>query len=148
MGLPLTDDEILKFWKCEMLKKYQRGYPWKKNFSWKTKMISHGNCLIWREKLKKKGSKNLTAAAGEKKKSNKNKKLDNCTKWRDLKFYGARTNGLEDIQVWNLPARKHDAYIGEWNALPLYMRRVCGQANFQTGNLYISVTVGHRAMIF
>ena len=50
-------------------------------------------------KVEKKGSKNLTAAAGEKKKSNKNKKLDNCTKWRDLKFYGARTNGFEDIQV-------------------------------------------------
>ena len=133
MGLPLTEAEILKFLKCEMLKKYQRGYPWKKSFSWKTKMKSTENCRIWREKLKK---------------SKKNKQLDNCTKWRDLKFYGARTNGLRDIQIWNLPARKHNAYIGEWNALPLYMRRVCGQANFQTGNLYISVTVGHRAMIF
>ena len=52
------------------------------------------------EKSWKKGVKKIARRRRRKKKSKKYKKLDNCTKWRDLKFYDARTNGLEDIQVW------------------------------------------------
>ena len=52
------------------------------------------------EKSWKKGVKKFDRRRRRKKKSKKYKKLDNCTKWRDLKFYDARTNGLEDIQVW------------------------------------------------
>ena len=43
----------MKIWNNK--KKYQRGYPWKKHFSWKTKMKNTWNCLKWREKLKKRG---------------------------------------------------------------------------------------------
>ena len=56
MGLPLTDAEILKFWKCEMPKKKSKGVPLKKKkVSWKTKIKSTRNCLEWRKKLKKSG---------------------------------------------------------------------------------------------
>ena len=71
----------------------------KKKFQLKNENEKYCKLPDLARKVEKKWSKNLTAAAGEKKKSKKYKKLDNCTKWRDLKFYCARTNGLEDIQV-------------------------------------------------
>ena len=47
------DIEILKMWNAK--KNIKGGTLDEKNFSWKTKMKSTGNCLIWREKLKKSG---------------------------------------------------------------------------------------------
>ena len=69
MGLPLTDAEKLKFWKCEMLKKKSKGVPLKKKMSvekqkWKVLEIAGFGEKSW-----KKGYKNLTGAAGKKKKS-------------------------------------------------------------------------------
>ena len=92
------DIEILKMWNA---KKNIKGGTLENKISvekrkWKVLQIAWFGEKSW-----KKVVKNLTAAAGEKKKSKKYKKLDNCTKWRDLKFYCARTNGLEDIQVRN-----------------------------------------------
>ena len=84
-----------------MLKKISKGVPLKKKFQLKNENEKYWKLPDLARKVEKKWSKNLTAAAGEKKKSKKYKKLDNYTKWRDLKFYGARTNGLEDIQVRN-----------------------------------------------
>ena len=58
--------------------------------------------IAWNgEKGWKKGVKIFDRHPRRNLKKNEIKKLDNWTKWRDLKFHGARTNGLEDIQVWN-----------------------------------------------
>ena len=67
MGLPLTDAEILKFWKCEMLKKISKGVPLKKKFQLKNENEKYCKLPDLARKVEKKGSKNLTGAAGEKK---------------------------------------------------------------------------------
>ena len=52
-----------------MLKKISKGVPLKKKFQLKNENEKYWKLLDWARKVEKKGSKNLTGAAGKKNKS-------------------------------------------------------------------------------